>query len=140
MLQLSFPGGSASLRVHMKKDSLSDGNPLEFNDRDYQQADLNQLLAPHQGATFVMEAGTDLMLEAGIRKGDLLVVDRTVAVANGNVVVALVKGTLIIRRYEEVKKSVRLSVDSGTLSPILVPPSCVEITIWGIVTHVIHSL
>lgn len=103
-------------------------------------ADLNTLLAPHTGDTFLMEVGTDVMAEAGICKGDQLVVDRSLAASSGQIVIVQLQEQMILRRYEEVRKTVKLSVDSGKLAPLLIPDHCEEISVWGVVTHLIRRV
>ncbi|MDE3212511.1 MAG: LexA family transcriptional regulator [Bacteroidota bacterium] len=140
MLQLTLPGGSGPFVFNRPQKQVPAEIPTESMDSEGLPMDLNQLLAPHQGDTFVMQAGTDLMRQAGILRGDLLLVDRTLAVRDGSIVIAWVNGQLLIRRYQEERKSAVLSVDSGELSPLIVPPHADEIWIWGMVTHVIHPL
>lgn len=140
MIQLSIEGNPRPFHFSFSERPLLKRRPPTDPAPNFEVTDLNTLLAPHAGRTFLMEAGTDLMAEAGIHKGDLLVVDRSLAVDNGQIVVARVADQLIIRRYEEVSKSFKLTVDSAEVSPLMIPPYTQEIIIWGVVTHVIHTL
>jgi DNA polymerase V len=101
--------------------------------------DLNEQLIGNKPATYFMRVSSDAMKEAGISKGDVVIVDRSIKPINGKVVIAVLNGEMLIRRLEKVKDSVRLLTESGKLSPINIDPSCEEFAIWGVVTYVIHT-
>jgi DNA polymerase V len=79
------------------------------------------------------------MREAGIYKGDVAIVDRSVKASNGKVVIAILNGDMLIRRFEKLKDSIRLVTDSNKLSPIHIDNTCEDFAIWGVVTYVIHT-
>jgi DNA polymerase V len=62
------------------------------------------------------------LVGVGILAGDLLVVDRSLEAKSGRIVIAVVNGTF---------KLLRLGRESGLDSD--------EVTVWGVVTHAIHS-
>lgn len=66
---------------------------------DYDDAglDLNRRLIRRPAATFFLRAGAHAP-EADVREGDLLVVDRGEPASPGRVVVAVVRGELVVRR------------------------------------------
>ena len=100
--------------------------------------DLNEELIRNKPATFFMRVSSDAMKESGIYKGDVAIVDRSVKASNGKVIIAILNGDMLIRRFEKTKDSVRLLADSK-LSPILIDGSCEGFAIWGVVTYVIHT-
>jgi DNA polymerase V len=101
--------------------------------------DLNEQLICNKPATFFMRVSSDAMKEAGIYKGDVAIVDRSVKATNGKVIIAVLNGDMMIRRFERTNNSVRLLTDSNKLSPILIDDTCEEFAIWGVVTYVIHK-
>jgi DNA polymerase V len=101
--------------------------------------DLNEELIGNKPATFFMRVSSDAMKEAGIYKGDVAIVDRSLKAATGKVVIAIVNGDMLIRRYEKVKGGVRLLTDSNKLSPMHIDNSCEDFAVWGVVTYVIHK-
>jgi DNA polymerase V len=101
--------------------------------------DLNEELIRNKPATFFMRVGSDAMKEAGIYKGDVAIVDRSLKATNGKVVIAILNGDMLIRRFEKTNKSVKLVTDSNKLSPIHIDDTCEEFAVWGVVTYVIHS-
>ncbi|MDQ6843361.1 MAG: translesion error-prone DNA polymerase V autoproteolytic subunit [Bacteroidota bacterium] len=100
--------------------------------------DLNEELIRNKPATFFMRVSSDAMKESGIYKGDVAIVDRSVKASNGKVIIAVLNGDMLIRRFEKTKDAVRLIADSK-LSPILIDGSCEGFAIWGVVTYVIHT-
>ncbi len=101
--------------------------------------DLNEELVRNKPATFFMRVSSDAMREAGIYKGDVAIVDRSVKASNGKVVIAILNGDMLIRRFEKLKDSIRLVTDSNKLSPIHIDNTCEDFAIWGVVTYVIHT-
>jgi DNA polymerase V len=102
--------------------------------------DLNEELVRNKPATFFMRVSSDAMKEAGIYKGDVAIVDRSVKATNGKVIIAILNGDMLIRRFEKSKDSIRLMTDSNKLSPIHIDNTCEDFAIWGVVTYVIHTL
>ncbi len=100
--------------------------------------DLNEELIRNKPATFFMRVSSDAMRESGIYKGDVAIVDRSVKASNGKVIIAVLNGDMLIRRFEKTKESIKLLADSK-LSPILIDGSCEGFAIWGVVTYVIHT-
>lgn len=101
--------------------------------------DLNEELIRNKPATFFMRVSSDAMKEAGIYKGDVAIVDRSIKATNGKVIIAILNGDMLIRRFEKTKDSIRLLTDSHKLSPIQIDNTCEEFAIWGVVTYVIHT-
>ncbi|RPD43519.1 MULTISPECIES: LexA family protein [Chitinophagaceae] len=104
-----------------------------------QHIDLNDQLVKNKAYTFLLRVASNAMQEAGIQKGDVVVVDRVMEPKNGSVVIAALQDELIIRRYECTEGWARLVPASGQLAPITVTPAsgCV---LWGVVTYVIRSI
>lgn len=100
--------------------------------------DLNEELIRNKPATFFMRVSSDAMEEAGIYKGDVAIVDRSVKATSGKVIIAVLNGDMLIRRFEKTKDSIRLLTDSNKLSPIHIDNACEDFAIWGVVTYVIH--
>jgi DNA polymerase V len=97
-------------------------------------------LIRNKPATFFMRVNGDSMTGAGIFNGDVVIVDRSIKVANGKVVIAMLNGEMLIRRFEKSFSRIRLLPETPRLSPIEVDPSGADFSIWGVVTYVIHAL
>jgi DNA polymerase V len=101
--------------------------------------DLNEQLIGNKTSTFFMRVNGDAMIGAGIFNGDLIIVDRSITVSNGRVIIAVLNGEMLIRRFEKNYNKIRLLPDTSRLSAIDVDPSGAEFSIWGVVTYVIHA-
>lgn len=102
--------------------------------------DLNEQLIRNKPATFFMRVSGDSMTGAGIFNGDVVIVDRSVKAVNGKVIIAILNGEMLIRRFEKTFNKIRLVPETPRLSPIDVDLSGSEFSIWGVVTYVIHGL
>ena len=102
--------------------------------------DLNEQLVRDKAATFFMRVSGDAMMGAGIFHGDVVIVDRNIKAVNGKVVIAVLNGEMLIRRFEKNFNKLRLVPETPRLSPIDVDLSGAEFSVWGVVTYVIHAL
>ena len=102
--------------------------------------DLNEQLIRNKPATFFMRVRGDAMTGAGIYDGDIVIVDRSIKAANGKVVIAMLNGEMLIRRFEKTFNKVRLIPDTAKLATIDVDASCDSFGIWGVVTYTIHAV
>ena len=100
--------------------------------------DLNEQLIRNKPATFFMKVRGEAMVGAGIFDGDTVIVDRSIKPANGKVVIAVLNGDMLIRRFEQSFNKIRL-IPESRLAPIEVDPFA-EFSIWGVVTYVIHKV
>jgi repressor LexA len=77
---------------------------------------------------FVLQVKGDSMQDEAILDGDYILVEKTSAVRNGEIVVALVDGTesTLKRIYKEGDK-VRLQPSNAAMQPVIVPAAAVQI-------------
>ena len=96
----------------------------------------------HQGRSsgFYVEVKAEVMMNAGINKGDIVLVDRLAKPENGRVVIAILNGEMLIRRYEKINNKIRLVPETSKLSAIDIDPNACDFFIWGVVTHVIQKI
>ena len=71
--------------------------PSEPDSQDY--FDFNAYLVNNPTATITVQAGGESMCKAGISKGDLLVIDRTIKPKSGQIVLVDLSSNLTIRRF-----------------------------------------
>jgi len=100
--------------------------------------DLNELLVKHPAATFFVRAAGDSMIDAGIRPGDILVVDRSMEPHDGAVVIAALDGEFTVKFFRNDGAGVRLEASNRRYKPII-PDGEAELRIFGVVTAVIHK-
>ena len=101
--------------------------------------DLHKLVVRNPPATFFMRVTGDSMIGCGIHNGDLLVVDRSRAPASSKVVVAVVDGELTIKRLVKRKDRQYLCPENPAFPEIDITDK-EEVSVWGVVTYVLHQL
>ncbi|HEU4472973.1 MAG TPA: translesion error-prone DNA polymerase V autoproteolytic subunit [Flavisolibacter sp.] len=109
------------------------GNPEERG------VDLNEQLVRNRPATFVMRVNSNAMQGAGIHRGDVVIVDRSIEALNGKVIIALLDGEMLIRRLDISGGKRRLLPATDRLGPIDISEGS-SFQVWGVVTYVIHSV
>lgn len=96
---------------------------------------LDQLLISHPNATFIGQASGESMVEVGIFDGDLLIVDRSLSVNNGDIIVANYNGCFVCKIID--KKEARLLSASANHSPVKISAED-DFQVEGIVTRSIR--
>ena len=99
--------------------------------------DLNELLVRRPAATFFVRVQGDSMAGEGIRDGDLLVVDRSLRPADGDVVIASVDGDFTVKTYRRDKNGIRLE-PANPAYPVIRLRHGQELDYFGKVTACIH--
>jgi DNA polymerase V len=118
---------------------ISAGFPSPAEDYVQEQLDLHRLLVKNQAATFFLKVKGDSMSGAGIKDGDLLVVDRSKNAGSGKIVIAAWEGELTVKRLKVKDKRVYLSPDNPDYPEFDITDSEGAV-IWGVVTYVIHKV
>ena len=101
--------------------------------------DLNQLCVRHPAATYFVRARGDSMTGAGIDDGDILVVDRSVTVTNGAIIIAALDGEFTVKRLEMKDKHARLLPENPAYHPIEITP-VTGAEFFGVVTFVVKCV
>ncbi len=101
--------------------------------------DLNEQLVRNKPATYFFRMKGDAMREAGIFEGDTLIVDRSVKLVNGKIIVAVLNGELLVRRFHKNFSSAFLIPENNRYKPINLAEFS-DFTVWGVVIYVIHPL
>ena len=100
--------------------------------------DLNELLVKRPAATYFVRVEGDSMIEAGIHDGDLLVVDRSLRPASGDVIIASVDGDFTVKTYRRDKEGIRLEPANPSYPIIKLKPNQ-ALDYFGKVTACIHK-
>lgn len=100
--------------------------------------DLNEQLIRNRQSTFFLRVNSDVMTAAGIHKGDVIIVDRSVEARNGKIIIAELNGEMLIRRLEITEHRKRLVPAGRKLAPIEINEGS-SFAVWGVVTYVIHG-
>ncbi len=100
--------------------------------------DLNELLVRRPAATFFVRAAGDSMVGAGIRPGDILVVDRSLEAGDGSIVIAAVDGEFTVKTLRREGGAVRLEA-ANPAYPAIPFTDGMELRLFGVVTAVVHQ-
>ena len=135
--------GSAALNpapqpLPMFASAVRAGFPSPADDYIDAEMDLHGYVVKRPAATFFARSEGDSMIGDGIHHGDLLVVDRSLEPLPGRVIVVALDGELTMKRLERVGRRTYLSASNPAYQPI--PLEGREAHVWGVVTHVLHSL
>lgn len=118
---------------------VSAGFPSPADDHLEASIDLNQQYIKHPAATFFVKVQGHSMIGAGIHNGDMLVVDRSLEAQSGSIIIAVFNGELTVKRLLLNDDEVWLWPENPEYQPVQIKEG-MELHIWGVVAHVIHSL
>ena len=125
-------------RLPLYAAKISAGFPSPADDYMEASIDLNQHYIRHPAATFFVRVKGHSMIGAGIQNGDLLIVDRALEAKSGAIVIAVVNGELTVKRLIINNNKAYLKPENPDF-PIINIANDMELHIWGVVAHVIHS-
>ncbi len=131
-------GEFATLELPLFTEAVAAGFPSPAGDYREAGLDLNELCVANPAATYFVRAQGDSMRDVGIFPGDVLVVDRSLQVRHGDVVIVALNGELAVKTLE-LRPQVRLVAQNSAYAPIVVPEEA-QLEIFGVVTNVIHTL
>ena len=97
---------------------------------------LDDYLIPHPDQSYLVKIKGDSMIDAGIRPGDLVIVERGRTARDGDIVIAQVDGEWTMKTYEKRGSVVKLLAANKKYTPII-PKS--ELLIGGVVTAAIRK-
>ena len=119
--------------------SVSAGFPSPADDHLEKNLDLNEYLIKNPTSTFFVRVQGDSMVGAGINSNDILIVDRSLEISNGKIIIAVLYGELTVKRLRLSKNEMWLDADNNKFDPIKVTEE-MNFHVWGIATNVIHKL
>ena len=129
-----------SLTIPLVGSRVAAGFPSPADDYIEEYLDLNSLLVNEKEATFIVRVKkeSESMIEAGIYPDDLLVVDRSLTPADGDIVIAVLDGDLTVKELRLRDGRVALIPRNRTMKPIQLREGQ-ELLVWGVVTSCIHQ-
>jgi len=115
------------------------GFPSPAEDHMDLDLDLSSYLIQHPSATFCVRVEGDSMVGAGIKSGDVILIDRSLTPNPGNIVLAVVDGEFTVKRVDIVDDKLFLIPENPRLKPMEVAEGS-SFQVWGVVTFVIHKV
>jgi len=116
---------------------IASGWPAASDDYADKKMNLHELLVRQPAATYFMRMGSDQYIREGIYINDLLIVDRSMSIAAGRLVVAIVDGALSVRRVVNHNGQLCLS---GIKPQPIGEPGTIEASVWGVIAHIVRTL
>lgn len=127
----------------LRSPSASAGFPSPAADYVEDVLDLNQLLVTNPPATFYFRCRGCSLVDAGIFDGDILVVDRSVPATGGKIVVAVLDGSLYVKRLRNLRGRIALVSENKAEAekyPALYFDQTQDHQLVGVVTSVVRRL
>ncbi len=115
------------------------GFPSPADDYTEKSLDLNELVIQNPGATFYVRVRGDSMKGAGIKAGDVVVVDRAITAKHNAVIVALINGEFTLKRLYHRNNTLYLVPEHPSYETIKIVEG-MEFQVWGVVTYCIHKV
>ena len=126
------------LPFHLNK--VGAGFPSPATDYVEDDIDLNTHLIKNIPSTFLIRVQGKSMISIGIHDGDLLVVDRSLNPKNFSTVIVNINEELVVKSFLREKNETFLTSGSKKPEDKINLTENSEISIWGVVTYVIHAL
>jgi repressor LexA len=96
------------------------GDPIEAIENPDEYFSLPAYLIPRNKEVFTLYVKGESMINAGIYDGDIVIIERTEAVRNGDVVVAMTdEGDVTLKTFYKEANHFRLQPENDTMSPII---------------------
>lgn len=100
--------------------------------------DLNKELIRHKASTFYGRVVGDSMTEAGIDEGDIIVIDKSLNAAEGDLVVCYIDGEFALKFLRVENGKLLLCAGNKSYAPIEVTNGD-DFRVWGVVTYTIKK-
>lgn len=131
--------GSKEFNQHDIQTANATGFGAAADDYMERGIDLNEQLIRNKPATYFFRMKGDAMKDVGIYDKDILIVDRSVKNVNGRVVVAVLNGELMVRRFHKNFSSTFLIPENDRYKTINLSEFG-EFSVWGVVIYAIHAI
>ena len=136
---VSFDPGSKRVKIPLLSNSISAGFPSPADDYTEEHIDLNEHLISNPFSTFFLRVKGDSMINAGIKDNDLIIVDKSIKAKPGNIIIAMIDGEFTVKRLSIKNNELYLKAENHKY-PEFKFKNHIDVQIWGVVIHTIHSL
>lgn len=138
-LTIYKPKTDLKLDIPFFSTAISAGFPSPADDFIDRKLDLNEYLIKHPAATYFVRVQGESMKNIGINTGDLLLVDRSLDVKSGSIVIASVDGEFTVKKVVKKDDGMYLVAENENYVPIKIREDD-EFQIFGVVKNVIKSI
>ena len=119
-------------------DGIAAGFPSAYEEQSEELLDLNKFLVKTPASTFFVTVEGCSMCGAHILQDDILVVDRSLAPADGKIVIAILNNEFTVKRLKKRGKKIFLAAENEAYKEIEITKD-MDFAIWGVVTFIIHK-
>lgn len=138
IIDILTPDLTSHVALPFADQGIQVGFPSPAQDYISESIDLNHELIHHPAATFYGRVSGDSMIGEGIDPGDILVIDRSIEPADGDLAVCCLDGDFTLKRISLRGNDVWLIPSNEQFDPILVTPDS-HFEVWGVVTYTIKQ-
>ncbi len=118
--------------------SVAAGFPSPADDYLEERLSLDEHLIKNPSCTFFVRVQGHSMTMAGIKDGDIIVVDRSLKATLGSVIVAILNGEFTVKRLIKKQNQYYLHPEHPDYPDIPIPKNA-DFRVWGVVTYTIHK-
>lgn len=129
---------SSSLPLQYADEGIRAGFPSPAQDYMELAIDLNKELIRNPASTFYGRVVGDSMREEGIEEDDILVIDKSLDLADNDLAVCFIDGEFTVKRVRLEPDAVWLVPSNDAYPPIRVTADN-QFMVWGIVTYTIKK-
>jgi DNA polymerase V len=136
-----LPSGTfPTLATSLFMDRVQAGFPSPAQGYEQKAIDLNTLMVANPPATYFVRAQGDSMLDAGIRDGDMLVVDFSQQSKHNDIVIAKLDDSFTVKRLYKRRNILKLCAENKERNyPAIIPQDGETLEVIGVVRWVIHQ-
>ena len=117
---------------------VSAGFPSPADDYLEDKIDLGKYLVQNPTSTYMMRVKGNSMQDANIHDGDILVIDKALAPADGLPVVCFLDGEFTVKTFRKMQGKAYLYPANPNYKPIEVTED-MDMRVWGVVVWVLHK-
>ena len=117
---------------------ISAGFPSPSEDYTELSISLDKHLIQNPATTFMAYANGNSMIRVGIYHGDILIVDRSLSVKDGDIIIALVYGEFTVKQVSIIDELLFLVPRNLQYSSVKITPE-MEFEVWGVVTYSVRK-
>ena len=130
--------GGKKIKLPLFTVPVSAGFPSPAEDYIEDHLNLNEYLIDSPASTFCVRVSGNSMTGAGINNEDILIVDRSKQPKNNGIIIGVINGEFTVKRVRKNKEGLFLVPENPNYKAIKID-DCMDFSIWGVVTYIIHK-
>ncbi|TXI91316.1 MAG: translesion error-prone DNA polymerase V autoproteolytic subunit [Neisseriales bacterium] len=129
---------SKRIYLPLAESKITAGFPTPVTEYNEERLDINDIVATNPHATFYVRVSGSSMIDANIKDGDILVVDKSLEARHNDIVIAVVDGEFTVKTLYHKDGTIKL-MPANPEFPEIVLQNEQELNIWGVVSYTIHK-